>query len=179
VDFVRAGIEAIQECVVVSNDLFEAEIGSVGRGVTVTGKDYVVTKADGAANGCVDAVLGHASADDKLPDADGHKFGVESGLEEGVAGAFADDPLTRSRCNFRTKLPARRVGFQPVTGTAIVLDVDGGHGDIACSLDESGNTSDRFVESLVDLLLAAKVGKGEDVALNVNDEESGLGHISG
>ncbi len=62
-----------------------------------------------------------------------------------------------------------------MTGASIVLDVNHGHGGRPGPRDESGDAPDRFVESLVDLLLAGKIGVIQDATLYIDDEQCGFG----
>ena len=52
----------------VSNDLLEGERMRIGCHVAIRCEDDVVTETHGTANGRIDAELGHAPANDQLPD---------------------------------------------------------------------------------------------------------------
>lgn len=61
-----------------------------------------------------------------------------------------------------------------MTKAPIVLDVDHGHGGGPGPRNQSCDARDRFVESLVDFLLAGKIGVIQDAALDINDDKCGL-----
>jgi hypothetical protein len=94
---VFTGVQAVQEFVVVGDDLLEAECARVSRHVAVGSEDDVITEADRAARGRINTVLRHASADDNLLDARALQVGIKGGPEECVASAFVDDDVAGLR----------------------------------------------------------------------------------
>lgn len=70
-----AGLEAIQQVVVVSDDPFKGERSYIGRHVSVCHQRYIVTQTDSTANCGVDAVLRPAAGNDEAADLASVKFG--------------------------------------------------------------------------------------------------------
>ncbi|SPE41056.1 hypothetical protein SBA7_1480004 [Candidatus Sulfotelmatobacter sp. SbA7] len=100
-----ASVKTIQKRIVVRNDLLERECACVRRRVTVGGEDDVITKADDAAHGGINAVLGHASADHESCNASGRERRIERRFEERIASTLVDYWFGRLGCNFRPKRP--------------------------------------------------------------------------
>ncbi len=100
-----AGVKTIQKRIVVRNDLLERERACISRRVTVGSEDDVIAKADGPAHGGVNAVLGHASANDKPGDASSRELRIERGLKERVASTFVNYGFGRLGCNLNSKRP--------------------------------------------------------------------------
>lgn len=175
----RARIETVEDGIVMSHDLLEGECRRVGGGMAIGGQDDIEAETHGAANGCVDAVLGLASADDELLDMSCPEFGFERGLEESVASAFVNDQVTWMRRYLRANLPAWSILLQSVARAAVVLNIDDRHRGCTGLVKKLGNTHHGGIESLIDLVLANEIGKGEDAALNVDDDDGGLDRAHG
>lgn len=88
-----ARVKAIEQGIVMGDDLLEAKSAGVCRHVSVGGEHDVVAEADGAAHGGVDAVLGHASGHHDSTDVQPVKLGLQSSLKKRITGAFVDHRL--------------------------------------------------------------------------------------
>jgi len=66
---VFAGIKAVQNRIVMRDDLLKAERARIGGHVPIGDEDDVITQANGPPHGGVDAVLSHASGNDETPNA--------------------------------------------------------------------------------------------------------------
>ncbi len=166
-----AGVETIQNRIVVGNDLLEAKRASIGSSMAVGGKNHVITEADSAADAGVDAILSHASDDHDIIDSGGAKARVESRFKKGVAGAFADDQFIGARRDFGPELPARSSGFETMTGTAVVLNVNHGDGGTASTVDKADDLMHGLVERAINFFFAFEVREIQDSTLDVDDHK--------
>src|SRR5208282_2857061 len=148
-------VKAIQNRIVMRNNLLKSERARVRCRVSVARQNHVISHADRAPHRGINAVLRHASADHKLLAAGG-EFRLQSRLKERIAGAFVYDLLARLGSYFRSQLPPWSSALQPMPANSIMLHKDHSHGRPPRTLDQSRNARHRLIERLVDLFLADK-----------------------
>lgn len=126
-----ARVKAIEQGVVMGDDLLEAKDARVCRHVSIGGEHDVVAEADGAAHGGVNAVLGHASGDHDSTDVQPVKLGFQSSLKKRITGAFVDHRLGGEWRDLFAQFPGFAAGLQTMAFCAVVLDEEYGHSGVA------------------------------------------------
>ncbi len=121
-----SGVEAVENEVVVRNNLRGGERRSIASEMRIGDQRYIEACRNGTAASGIDTVFGHGTRDDEMGDFAGYEFFCESGLVEGVRCFLSDNGLISAGKDGGMDRPIRALRFERMTlGTVVLNEEDG------------------------------------------------------